>query len=167
LTPDGLLSLCLRTERWTKDKDAGGDAQPGLQIALVLAHVDLANQRGTVGARIVGLPVLVLHTLGRKTGQPRTNPLCFVRQGKAFVVVGSNGGADEHPGWTMNLKAHKQVWIEVRGKRIEVKARELAGEEAKQLYQRFVKVYAGYANYRRRTKREIPVIALEPVRNGE
>ena len=120
-----------------------------------------------MGAKIVGLPVLLLHTVGCKTGQPRTNPLCFVRQGNAFVVVGSNGGADEHPGWAMNLAAHKQAWIEVRGKRIEVKAGELAGEEAEQLYQRFVKAYAGYANYRRRTKRKIPVIALEPVRNGE
>lgn len=119
---------------------------------------------GRVGAKIVGLPVLLLYTLGRKTGKQRATPLCFVPQGSAYIVAGSNGGADEHPDWAMNLKAPKQAWIEVGGKRIEVKARELAGEEAKQLYQRFVKAYAGYANYQRRTKREIPVIALEPLK---
>lgn len=125
----------------------------------------LQASRGRLASSIVGLPVLLLHTVGRKTGRPHTSPLCYVPHGSDYIVIGSNGGADQHPDWVLNLRNGKQAWIELGGKRIEVKPHELAGAEAKVLYQRFADVYAGYTRYRQKTTRKIAVIALEPVQS--
>ncbi|MEX2143476.1 MAG: nitroreductase/quinone reductase family protein [Anaerolineales bacterium] len=137
---------------------------PAIKLIWSLHRWILQASGGRIGARIVGLPVLLLYTQGRKTGRLRINPLCYLRQDTAYIVVGSNGGADTHADWYLNLRAQQQVWIEVNGTRIDVKVRQLARAEAERNYQQFAKVYSGYARYKRRTKRHIPVIALEPVK---
>ena len=80
------------------------------------------------------LPTLLLTTTGRRSGEPRTQPLAYVRDGAAFVVVGTNWGGTTHPAWTHNLRAEPRAVVEARGERYDVVARELDDEEAARIF---------------------------------
>ncbi|RNL78308.1 nitroreductase family deazaflavin-dependent oxidoreductase [Nocardioides marmorisolisilvae] len=110
----------------------------------------------------VGAPLLLLETVGRKSGQVRVSPLLFARDGGAAIVVGSNFGQAHHPAWTGNLMASAAGTIVVRGQRIPVTAELLTGDEAEAAYQLMVEVTAAYASYRGRTDRHIRVFRLTP-----
>lgn len=110
----------------------------------------------------VGAPTMLIETIGRKSGQPRINPLLFARDGGSIVVVGSNFGQEHHPAWTGNLLANPDAVAIVRGQRFPVRAERLAGDEAEAAYQLMVAVASAYANYRGRTDREIRVFRLTP-----
>jgi deazaflavin-dependent oxidoreductase (nitroreductase family) len=136
---------------------------PSLRLFWRLHKWILRVSRGRLLARVDGLPVLVLHTVGRSTGQPRMNALSYVREGENFVVVGSYAGAEVHPAWYLNLKANPETFVDVRGKRIRVKMNEASGQQAQDLYARFVQIQPGYAEYQKRTERKIPVVVLQPL----
>jgi deazaflavin-dependent oxidoreductase (nitroreductase family) len=105
---------------------------------------------------------LFLHTVGRTTGQRRRNGLYYVEDGPNLVVVASNAGRDDDPSWWKNPQAHPDTGVEV-GKTIRpVHARQATPEEAAALYERFVAALPQYGEYRQRTRREIPVVILEP-----
>lgn len=112
---------------------------------------------------MVGAPVLLLTTTGRKSGREHTVPLFYLKEGEDMVVVGSNGGTASHPAWWLNLKANPGATIEVGGRKVRVRAHEASPEEKERLWPKFVEMYGGYEDYRRRTGREIPVIFLHPV----
>ena len=114
-------------------------------------------------AKIGRLPVLLLYTTGRKSGEARMNALSYVPHGDAYAVVASNAGADFHPGWWLNLREMPEVEILIRRKRMKIKWHEAKGNEANEIYASFVEAEPGYAEYRKRTKREIPVVVLEPM----
>lgn len=97
--------------------------------------------------RIYGLPALVLTSTGARSGQPRTVPLLYVRQGESFVVLGSNFGQLHHPAWTANLLAHPEASIQIGPERLAVTASLLDPALYDETYQRFVAIYPGYANY--------------------
>ncbi len=118
--------------------------------------------RGLVGGHTGG-PVLLLTTLGRKSGRSRTTPLLYVQESTNWIVVGSNGGDDRHPAWWLNLKADANATIQVKGKVERVRAREATEEERVALWPRFVEIYSSYETYRSRTSRQIPVVILQPV----
>lgn len=118
---------------------------------------------GRVGGRLVGSPVLLLLTKGRRSGRERTTPLLYLEDGEDFVVVASNGGAPSDPDWWLNLKADPAATVEIGEKRLRVRAREVGGEEKRRLWARLVEMYPSYADYQRRTDREIPVAVLRPV----
>lgn len=100
---------------------------------------------------VYGLPGMVLHTIGAKSGQPRSNPLLYVRDGDDFIVVGTNFGQPKHPAWTVNLKAHpQQAAVEVAGIKVPVAAHAIEGAEWDGLFARLVDVYPGYALYLQR-----------------
>jgi deazaflavin-dependent oxidoreductase (nitroreductase family) len=120
---------------------------------------------GRFFARVGNLPVLLLYTRGRKSGEMRMNALSYVMDEANYVVVASNAGAEFHSGWWLNLKEMPGAEIEVRGKRTMVKWREAKGKEREDLYALFIEAEPGYAEYRKRTKREIPVVVLEPQPN--
>ena len=111
----------------------------------------------------IGAPVLLLETIGRRSGQPRLNPLLFGRDGESVVVVGSNFGQAHHPAWTSNLIAHPDAVVVVGGRRIAVRATLLEGEEAEAAYRTMVAVASTYAAYRERTDRRIRAFRLTPV----
>jgi deazaflavin-dependent oxidoreductase (nitroreductase family) len=118
---------------------------------------------GRIGASLGGRPMLLLRTVGRRTSQPRTSALLYVRDGGAYVVIASKGGAPRHPGWYHNLTAHPDVGIQVGRERIAVRARVAEGEERSRLWARADEVNQGqYAAYQSRTSRVIPVVVLEP-----
>ena len=93
---------------------------------------------GWVSAHVVGLPFLILTTTVAKTGQPRTNPLIYRRDGDDFLVAGTNGGQPKHPGWTANLLAHPEAAIEVGPARLGMRAALVPAEDFDQLFARFV-----------------------------
>jgi deazaflavin-dependent oxidoreductase (nitroreductase family) len=118
---------------------------------------------GRIGASLGGRPMLLLRTVGRRTRAPRTAALLYVRDGKAYAVIASKGGAPQNPGWFHNLRAEPDVEIQVGRERIPVRARLAEGEERSRLWARADAVNQGqYAVYQSRTKRPIPVVVLEP-----
>jgi len=118
---------------------------------------------GRVGGRMMGMPVLLLTTTGRKTGQPRTSPLMYFPDGDACVVIASNAGEPSHPAWWLNLRAEPCATIQRGSQVARVRAREAAGEERARLWVKLVELDRSYETYRQRTKRQIPVVLLEPV----
>jgi F420H(2)-dependent quinone reductase len=118
---------------------------------------------GRIGASLGGRPMLLLRTVGRRSGQSRTSALLYVRDGDAYVVIASKGGDPRHPGWFHNLSASPEVEIQVGRERLPVRARVAEGEERTRLWAKADAVNKGqYTTYQSRTSREIPVVVLEP-----
>ena len=105
--------------------------------------------------------LILLTTTGAKTGQQRIAPLMLVNDGNRLLAVASKGGAPKHPDWYLNILAHPEVTVEVGSEKFETTARILTGDEREQAYRRAAEVFPPYADYQKRTTREIPVIALE------
>jgi deazaflavin-dependent oxidoreductase (nitroreductase family) len=105
---------------------------------------------------------LVLHTTGRRSGQPRLTPLSYTRDGDAYVVIASDGGAPHDPDWYLNLQADPDVEIEVGGRRRPAQAETVTGDERDRLWRKAVGSFGGYAGYQARTTRQIPVVRLTP-----
>ena len=124
---------------------------------------EFRSNEGKVGGYFAGRPMLLLHTKGRKTGLPRTNPVVYLPDGDRFVIIASKGGAPKDPQWYRNLVADPNVEIEVGTRTIPVKAVVITGPERDELYARQVEKMPAFADYERKTERTIPVIALEPV----
>jgi len=117
---------------------------------------------GRIGGRLGRRDMLLLETVGRKTGQQRTTPLLYVPDGSRFVVVASNAGDDRDPAWWLNLKQRPETTIQVGTQSHRVRARRASEEETQQLWPLLEASYGPYAQYRTRTARSIPVILLEP-----
>lgn len=114
------------------------------------------------GSGPMGGQLLLLTTIGRKTGQRRTMPLMYVQHDDEMMVVGSNSGFDTHPAWYWNLKADPTATIQIGGETRAVTARFSEGEERAQLWTDLVDRYPGYGDYQTKTEREIPLILLAP-----
>ena len=118
---------------------------------------------GKVGGDFAGAPMLLLHTIGARTGVDRVNPLVYARDGDNLVVFASRGGAPTHPDWFHNLVAHPDVTVEVGTDTVPVRARVAEGDERERLWARQKELMPGFAEYEAKTTRQIPVIVLEPV----
>lgn len=119
--------------------------------------------RGLVGHRVPGAPPsLLLDHVGAKSGAKRTSVLTYLADGDDLVIVASKGGHPRHPAWFHNLQAHPDVTIQVGSTRRPVHARVATPAERKRLWPKVVDIWGGYADYQRRTEREIPVVILEP-----
>jgi deazaflavin-dependent oxidoreductase (nitroreductase family) len=116
--------------------------------------------------RVVALgliPSLLITTTGRRSGQPRSNPLLYVPDGDAYVVIGSNWGRPEHPAWSANLLAEPAATVTVRGTRVPVRARLVDGAERDRLWRLLVAEWPAYQTYVRRAGgRDIRIFRLEP-----
>jgi deazaflavin-dependent oxidoreductase (nitroreductase family) len=118
---------------------------------------------GLIGHRTPGLPpALLLDHVGAKSGTHRTSPLVYGRDGANFVLVASKGGYPKNPAWFHNLLAHPDTAVQVGSRRLDVHARVATPEERARLWTLMLGVYGGYADYQRRTGREIPLVILEP-----
>jgi deazaflavin-dependent oxidoreductase (nitroreductase family) len=118
--------------------------------------------RGRVGGRMMGVPVLVLHHRGRRSGQERETPLMYLDDGADVVVVASKGGTDTHPAWFHNLMAMPETEVEVGRERRRVRPRLADAEERARLWPRLVELFRPFEQYQTFTSREIPVVVLEP-----
>jgi len=117
---------------------------------------------GRIGARAGGAQMLLLTTLGRRSGQRRVTPLLYVEDGERFVVVASNAGDDRHPAWLLNLRKQPAVEIQIGSQQIRVQAREASDAESELLWPKLLSSYAHFRDYRTHTKRRIPIVVLEP-----
>lgn len=126
------------------------------------AHVKLYQEtKGEQGYIWNDAPILLLTTKGHKSGQMRTTPLIFARDGEALVIIASKGGAPEHPDWYVNLSAEPNVRVQVKDEVFDAVARTVAGPERQRLWEEAVKVWPQYADYQQATDRQIPVVVLE------
>ena len=118
--------------------------------------------RGRIGSQLGTQTILILNTVGRKSGQPRSIPIAyFFHEGK-YLVVESNWGRDNHADWYFNLKSQPQVSIEVKGKVLQVNARFAEGEEYVRLWEYVTKRHAPYLEYQKMTTRKLPIAIFEP-----
>ena len=115
---------------------------------------------GRIGGKLANLPVLLLETVGRKTGAERTNALTYLPRGEEFVVIASVLGEPRHPAWYHNLVADPKVSIRVGRNHLAVEARVAEGEEREEIWDELTAVSPDYDQYRDRTDRRIPVVVL-------
>jgi deazaflavin-dependent oxidoreductase (nitroreductase family) len=118
---------------------------------------------GRVGGQFEGAPLLILHTVGARSGEPRTNIMMGLADGNRYLVFASNAGGDSHPSWYFNIKADPRVRVEVGDDVFEAEAVEVQGDERDQKYAEQARRYPGFADYERKTTRTIPVVALDRV----
>lgn len=122
---------------------------------------------GRIGGRIYGMPVVMLTTIGRKSGRRRTTMLTspIVEDGRV-VLVASYGGDDRHPTWFLNLRDNPEVEVVMSGKTSPMRARIASADEKAELWPRVVAAYRGYGGYQKRTDRDIPLVILEAPTGG-
>ena len=110
-----------------------------------------------------GVTTLLLTTTGRRSGQTRTTPLIYGRDGDRYLVVASRGGAPKHPSWYENLAAQPLVQVQVMADRFKARARTATAAEKPALWKTMAAIWPPYDEYQARTPREIPVVILERV----
>ena len=116
---------------------------------------------GKDAADMKGKPIIVLTSVGAKTGKLRKTPLMKVEHGGQYAVVASLGGAPKHPVWYWNLKANPEVELQDGPDKLDLHAREVEGAERDEWWERAVQAWPDYANYEQKTTRVIPVFVLE------
>jgi F420H(2)-dependent quinone reductase len=117
--------------------------------------------KGGFGATFRDFNVLLLTTVGRKSGEKRTVPLGYIRDGDAYVIIASNAGAERHPAWYLNLNSNSEVEIQVKDKVMTVHAETAAGEYRQKLWEQLLREAPSYGDYK--PKREIPLVVLRQV----
>jgi deazaflavin-dependent oxidoreductase (nitroreductase family) len=131
-----------------------------------MSKLHLAVQRLSRGrflGTVVGMPVLLLTTTGRRSGKQRTTPLTFLRDATDLVVIASNGGSDRTPDWCLNLQHNPRAVVQIGAEKLAVSARTASAAERERLWVEITAAYSGYARYQARTAREIPVLLLSPL----
>ena len=118
---------------------------------------------GKLFGRMGKSPILLLNTVGRKSGKKRTSPLLYAMDGEDFVVIASKGGASAHPAWYLNLMANPEATVEIEDREVRIRAEEADSEEKSRLWQKMVEMYPAYDAYQEKTEREIPLLVLRPV----
>lgn len=117
---------------------------------------------GTKGTTLQGMPVVILTSVGAKSGKLRKTPLMRVADGDEYAVVASLGGAPKHPVWYYNVKANPDVELQDGPVKQDMTAREVTGEEKARWWKIAVEAFPPYADYQKKTDREIPVFVLSP-----
>ena len=118
---------------------------------------------GTEGTELQGKPVILLTTVGAKSGKLRKTPLMRVEHNGEYAVVASLGGAPKNPVWYYNIKAHPRVELQDGSESHDYDAREVFGDEKAPWWDRCVQAWPDYANYQKKTERQIPVFVLTRV----
>jgi F420H(2)-dependent quinone reductase len=132
-----------------------------LQNAFTTVHVFLYRKsNGAIGGKFGKSPMVLLTTTGRRSGKQRTVPLLYLADGGNIVLVASNGGAVKHPTWWLNLQAHPDAEIQIKGVKQRVRAEQASPKEKERLWPALVNMYPGYKRYQEITNRDIPVVIL-------
>jgi deazaflavin-dependent oxidoreductase (nitroreductase family) len=118
---------------------------------------------GKVGGNFKNTPIVLLHTIGAKSGEERVNPLAYHKEGDKYVVIASKGGAPTNPDWYYNILANPTVEVEVGTEKFKAQARAAEEPERSQLYDAHAALMPGFNDYKKKTTRAIPVIVLTPL----
>jgi len=132
------------------------------KVAKVVHPLLLRLGGGRIGGSLAGMPVVILTTTGRRSGQPRATPLTAIEHDGHTYVIASKGGDAHHPAWYLNLVATPAVSVRRSGRAEAMVARVLSPEERATVWPVVTRTYRGYAGYQKRTEREIPVVELHP-----
>ncbi|WP_405868018.1 nitroreductase family deazaflavin-dependent oxidoreductase [Streptomyces sp. NBC_01515] len=139
-----------------------GEYLPGPKEWVTSQVEEYEGSGGTKGLSLQEVPVVVVTSVGVKSGKLRKNPVMRVEHGGAYLAVASQGGAPTHPAWYFNLKAHPLVEVQDRTVKGDFLARELTGDERATWWERAVQIWPDYDVYQTRTDRLIPLFLLEP-----
>lgn len=137
-------------------------------LALLLKYFARAHiwvyrwTNGRLGARLLWFPAALLTTTGRKSGEPRTTPTLYLRDGDRVILPATFGGRAEHPTWYRNLKANPNVEVQIRGDLFQLVARDATDAERDRYWPPLIKLYPPYRGYRQATDRVIPLVVCEP-----
>lgn len=118
---------------------------------------------GKVGGPFEGAPLLLLHTTGARSGQERVNPMMYQKLGDSYAVFASKAGAPVSPDWYHNLVANPRVRAEIGTQTVDLRARVADAAEREPIWTAWKQANPGFAEYERKTSRQIPVVFLEPV----
>jgi deazaflavin-dependent oxidoreductase (nitroreductase family) len=143
---------------------AESEQQPNLEAFQQFNKRLIAEFRangGKVGGQFAGAPMLLLTTTGRRSGQPRTNPVVYTTDNGRYVIIASKGGAPTNPDWVHNLRANPEVIVEIGGETFPARATVPEGAERDRLFTRMVGQMPGFGEYQTMTTRQIPVVLLE------
>ena len=135
------------------------EAMKAMNTALV---AEFRATAGGLGGAFDGVPLLLLTSVGARSGRRSTTPMNYTRIGEAYVVVASKSGAPRHPDWYRNLLAHPDATIETDGATRSVRARITDGAERHRLFAAHVEALPNFAAYQNRTTRQLPVVVLHP-----
>jgi len=135
-----------------------------IRIFMAVNSFFIRITRGRVGGQLGTQTILLLHSVGRKSGQQRVTPIAYFRYEGRYLVVASNWGKDQHAAWYYNLKAQPQTSIEVDGQTIQVQVGFAEGEEYVRLWEYVTKKHPPYLDYQKATSRKIPIVVLTPVK---
>jgi F420H(2)-dependent quinone reductase len=143
-------------------KDLSRPANLALKLGTIVHSGVYRATGGKLLGRMGQSPILLLNTIGRKSGKMRATPLLYVVDGEDFVIIASKGGTPSNPARYLNLKADPDATVEIRDRKVRVRAEEVDGQEKERLWQQMAEMYPTYDDYQKKTKREIPLLVLHP-----
>jgi F420H(2)-dependent quinone reductase len=155
----------MRLNRWLERIYAATVTRPPrglIRAAGAIHRFVLVSSRGRLGTDLLDHPILLLRTIGRRNGKPRTQPLMYLRDADCYLVAASFGGHDNDPAWLKNVQARPRATISVEGRDVPVLATIATPEERERLWPRFLLLSAAYGKYQRSTNRQIPIVKLRP-----
>lgn len=144
----------------TTGSSSSGGRAPGWQKEHMRRYLATGGEDGHIWE---GVPTLLLTTIGRRSGEARTTPLIYGRDGNRYLIVASRGGAPTHPSWYENLVAQPNVEVQVKAQRFKARARPATSAEKPPLWKTMTAIWPAYDDYQTKTPREIPVVILDPV----
>ena len=143
-------------------KDLSRPANLALKLGTIVHSGVYRATGGKLLGRMGQSPILLLNTIGRKSGKKRATPLLYVVDGEDLVIIASKGGTPSNPAWYLNLTADPDATVEIRDRKVRVRAEEVDGQEKERLWQQMAEMYPTYDDYQKKTKRGIPLLVLHP-----
>lgn len=134
-----------------------------LKIFMVMNIFAIRISRGRLGSRLGTQTILLLHTVGRKSGRQHVTPIAYFQMDGFYFLIASNWGKEHNAAWYYNLLAQPRAIIEVNGKSIPVEARQVEGTEYDRLWKYAIEHHPPYLGYKELTKRHIPIMVLQPM----
>lgn len=148
----------------TDDKGASPENPIDNSTEWVAAHIDAFDEPdGSEWPTQRGAPLLLLTTKGAKSGLWRRTVLIYGEDDGRFLIVASKGGDAKSPGWYLNLRENPEVYLQVQDRKFRARARTATSDEKPRLWNTMLAVWPDYAGYQERTKRDIPVVILDPM----
>ena len=134
-----------------------------LKIFMSMNTLAIRLSGGRIGSQLGTQTILLLHSVGRKSGREYVTPIAYFFTDGFYFLIGSNWGKDTHAAWYYNLKAQPKTTIEVKGRKIPVEVREAEGQEYERLWNYAIEHHPPYLHYKEMTKRHIPIIVMKPM----